>query len=91
MTFLDQFWQYIIAAFAAVVWFIRLEDKTNANTKQIAADRKSFERLHEELEIRIEKRRAEDQVAAQNSRSEVIDALAIIQNDIKKLLQGQNK
>ncbi len=80
---LEQVWQYILAALAAVVWLLRLEARANA--------------AHSRIDV-LERQRHEDMQAALLSRSEVINAMAdlrkeiqVLQGDIKTLLRGHSK
>lgn len=70
---LDYLWQYILAAFAALVWFIRLEGRVSENRTELDRQRTQ---------------RDEDQRAAQTSRMEVHNMLAEMRADIKALLRA---
>ena len=76
MDIIKEYWAILMAAVGYVVWLVRLESRSNANTKEI-----------EKLEHRLEKQRAED---LENSRAHELEVNAIlksIQDDIKLLLQ----
>jgi hypothetical protein len=74
--FIDHFWQYILAAVAAIGWFFRLEAKANLAHSRIDA---------------INAQRHDDMQAIMQARADTNATLAIIQADIKTLLRENGK
>ena len=91
MNVLDSVWQYIVAGVALVVWFVRLEGKTDRNSDRIAEAIAHFEARLVAMELRHDQRRHEDNQSALLSRSELMDAVTAMQADIKSLLRGSAK
>ena len=73
---LSSVWQYIIAGIGLVVWFTRLEGKTDRNLALVL-----------DLEKRLEKQRNEDQQAALVSRGDMMHELQEMRADIKTLIR----
>jgi hypothetical protein len=76
MELLKEYSTIILAAIGAVLWFGRLESRSNANSKEI-----------ERLERRLEMQRKEDMESNRAYRDDVKVTLKSIQDDIKLLLQ----
>ena len=73
---ITEFWQLILGAIAGVVWLVRLEGKTTANTMAL---------------VRLEKQRETDLESANQQRSELLSIVAEMRADIKTLLRGSGK
>ena len=76
MTPITEFWPLILGAVAGVVWLVRLEGKTTANTTAL---------------VRLERQRETDLESANQQRSELLSIVAEMRADIKTLLRGSGK
>jgi hypothetical protein len=78
MDVIREYWGFIMAAVAGVLWLGRLESRANQNTIEI-----------QRLETRLEKQRVEDLANNKLHRDEVKATLGEIKQDIKELLRGK--
>ena len=76
MELLREYWAVFGGAVAGIVWLVRLEGKTTANTTAL---------------VRLEKQRETDLEAANQQRSELLSMVAEMRADIKTLLRGSGK
>lgn len=83
MGILESIWGYLVAGVAVIIWLIRLEGSSKANTTAIEAQGEK----HDEAMHRLADQRREDLETARHSRQEVTNALTGIQADIKAILE----
>lgn len=87
LVIVDSVWQYIVAAVAAVVWLIRLENKTvEAHTRLYEAEEQKQKDIKQ-----WERQRLEDNTALQTFRNELNAQLREIRDDMRRYFDKVSK
>jgi hypothetical protein len=83
MPTLDQIWAYLLAGITGLVWLVRLEAKTVANTEEL---RRLRDQRAEDQQAAKDSR-AEDTAIAKASRDEMLAMLKEVRADVKDLIR----
>lgn len=80
---LKDLWALVLAGAGVVAWSVRLESRSNTNSREVVALRREVS----SLEARLAAQRAEDIANRQRDSDQMNSRLDSIQSDIKLLLQ----
>lgn len=87
LVIVDSVWQYIVAAVAAVVWLIRLENKTGEAHRRLD---EAEEQKQKDIK-QWERQRLEDNTALQTFRNELNAQLREIRDDMRRYFDKVSK
>lgn len=82
-----RWWPILLGFTSLVVWFIRIELRSLENSNKIMREGQARKEDLTNLELRLEKQRAEDQAQRKEDRDNTNSLIREVQGDIKLLLQ----